>query len=389
MAPAKVVIIGASGAGLTAAHALLKDTPGVQVILINPSTLYYWNIAAPRIVAKPAAFKPEQYLLPIKDGFAQYPAESFEFIAGSVTAIDAATKTVTVSLTSSDDTTTVSFDYLLIASGTTTPATTGAITGTSIPFKSTGRDDIRETIQTAQKAISEAKSVVIAGGGPVGVEVAGEIAEAAAQGGQKVSITLVSMTDRVLDVLKPSASSAAARYLKQKKVKVLTATRVERVEASSEAPKSWTVFLNTGERLTADLYIPTTGTIPNNSFVPTEFLNRDGWVKVNKELRVQSSSSSSLPIYAAGDITTNSMRLLMKAHEQAKVAAANIKADIVGHGERKTYNQGDSVMMVVPVGGAGGTGQVFGFVLFSLMVRFIKGRDYFISKAAGLVTGKS
>jgi hypothetical protein len=44
-------------------------------------------------------------------------------------------------------------------------------------------------------------------------------------------------------------------------------------------------------------------------------------------------------------------------------------------------------MMVVPVGEGGGTGQLFGMVPFSFMVKMIKGRDFFISKAAGALEG--
>jgi hypothetical protein len=35
-----------------------------EVTLINPSPTFYFAIAAPRILAKRDAFKPEQYLLP-------------------------------------------------------------------------------------------------------------------------------------------------------------------------------------------------------------------------------------------------------------------------------------------------------------------------------------
>ena len=161
-------------------------------------------------------------------------------------------------------------------------------------------------------------------------------------------------------------------------------------EASDDgASKSWVVSLDNGDKLVTDLYIPTTGVIPNNGFIPSQFLDKDGWVKVDKELRVQSSEGSSpLPIYAAGDITNNSMRLALKALEQARVVATNIKADILGHGERKTFDQGESVMMVVPIGESGGTGQIFGMVPFSFMVRMIKGNDYFTSKAPTYLAGK-
>jgi NADH dehydrogenase FAD-containing subunit len=279
------------------------------------------------------------------------------------------------------------YDHLLIGSGATTPATTGQVTGSSIPFKPSGRDDLKEVIEAAQKLITSAKSIVIGGAGPVGVELAGELAEAAAENSSDVSITLVSATDRVLHTLKSSASSAAEGQLKKKNVNVITSTRVLGVEASGD---SWIVSLDSGEKLTTDLYIPTTGFIPNNSFIPERFLATEGWVRVDKELRVLSSESSgTLPIYAAGDITTNWMRLSFKAAEQARVAAHNIKVDILEKGERKSYDQGDSVMMVVPIGEASGTGQIFGFVPWGFMVKMIKGKDYFMSKAPDYLAGKA
>ncbi|KAJ6031822.1 FAD-dependent pyridine nucleotide-disulfide oxidoreductase [Penicillium herquei] len=381
MAETNIVIIGASTVGNTAAHSFLQDIQSLKakVTLINPSPNFYWNIAAPRIIAKPQAFQPDQYLLPIESVYSQYSADSFEFIAGLATDIDPTSKTVSVT-PNYGEARTLSYDYLLIASGATTPASTGEVTGFPIPFKASGRDDIQELLEAAQKKIASAKNIVIGGAGPIGVELAGELSEAG-----DASITLVSATDRVLQMLKSSASSAAASQLKKRKVDVRVSTRVVNVEASGD---SWIVSLDSGEKLTTDLYIPTTGSTPNNAFIPECFLGTDGWVKVDKELRVQSSQSSSpLSIYAAGDINCNSVRLGFKAVEQARIAANNIKVDILRRGERKKYDQGDSILMVVPIGENGGTGQIFGFVPFSFFIKLIKGKDFFISKAPGTLAG--
>jgi pyruvate/2-oxoglutarate dehydrogenase complex dihydrolipoamide dehydrogenase (E3) component len=227
---------------------------------------------------------------------------------------------------------------------------------------------------------------VIGGAGPVGVELAGELAEGL---GSKATITLISSADRVLPMIKASASAVGEKKLKEKNVKIITSAKVTGAEASADGTKSWTVTLDNGKKLSADVYIPTTGAIPNSSFIPAEFLDSNGWVKVDKELRVQSSSGSALPIYAVGDINTNNMRLSFKATEQAKIAVANIKADIAGSSERKSYDQGESIMMMVPVGETGGTGQLFGVTPFSFLVKFVKGKDYFVSKAPQYLAGKA
>jgi NADH dehydrogenase FAD-containing subunit len=386
MAPVNVVIVGAGIAGLVIAHSLLQGVPNAKIVLVNISQNFYWNIASPRILAKPKAFKPEQYLLPIKDAFAQYSSEAFEFVLGTATAINVTAKTVAVTLNGSGDSKDLSYDYLVIASGSTNPSTTGAVTGTSIPFKPSNRDDIKQIVEAAQQKIANAKEIVIGGAGPVGVELAGELAEGL---GSKATITLISSADRVLPMIKASGSSAGEKKLKEKGVKIITSAKVTGAQKSTDRTKTWTVSLDNGKKLSADLYIPTTGAIPNNSFIPAEFLDSNGWVKVDKELRVQSSSGSALPLYAVGDINTNDMRLSFKASEQAKVAVTNIKADIMGKGERKSYDQGESIMMLVPVGETGGTGQLFGMTPFSFMVKLVKGKDYFVSKAPQYLLGKA
>ena len=55
------------------------------------------------------------------------------------------------------------------------------------------------------------------------------------------------------------------------------------------------------------------------------------------------------------------MRLSFKAQEQAAVVANNLEVEITGQENRKLYNQGEKVMMVVPVGSTGGTGLMFGW----------------------------
>ncbi|OGE56728.1 hypothetical protein PENARI_c002G07654 [Penicillium arizonense] len=374
MSQTTVIIIGASYAGIGVAHAILKGIPSVKVIVINPHNKLFFSIAAPRILAKPDAFRPEQYLLSIQGAFAQYPSESIEFIQDFATSIDSATKTVTVKTGAS-----FSYDYLVIASGSTTASSLGK-GSTVAPFKPSNAKDMEAVIKSAQQEVADAKSIIIAGGGAVGVEFAGEVAEAfKTKKGSK--ITLLTQTKNLLPTLKMSAGIAAKTILAKLNVEVLTSRKVQTAERDSETNK-WTATLDNGETLTADLYISTTGVIPNNNFIPAEFLSVDGWVNVDTHLRVKSSSTKGgdpLPIYALGDITTYPQRLAYKVNEQVPIVAANIKAGILGQGKRPEYSPGTRVMMVV------GTGQVFfGWVPWGWLVAFVKGKDYFISKASAV-----
>ncbi|GLB02471.1 hypothetical protein AtubIFM57258_003822 [Aspergillus tubingensis] len=369
---ARIVIIGASYAGIGLAQSLLKTIPNIHVVIINPSDTFFFNIASPRILAKPTAYKSDQYLLSIVKAFAHAPAGAFEFIQGHAVDINPDSKTVVVANKGN-----IAFDYLVIASGSSTPSST-AHGSTLVPFKPTGENDLEAQISAAQSKIARAKSVIIGGAGAVGVEFAGELAEAL--NARKTDIALVSSTWHVLPTLKKAASQRAENILTEKGVKLVRARKVVRSTQDATSGK-WKVDLDDGQTMEADVYISTTGVVPNNKFIPSQYLDSKGWVSVDSEMRVMGSTS----MYAIGDITSHPARLLLKAQEQIPVVACNLKADILGQGKRKRYTVDDKVMMVVPVGSFSGTGQMFGMVPWGKLVAMTKGKDFFISKAKEMI----
>ncbi|PWY84826.1 FAD/NAD(P)-binding domain-containing protein [Aspergillus heteromorphus CBS 117.55] len=416
--PTTILIIGASYAGLPIAHSLLshtQTTPSPQtktkIILLNPTPTFYWNVASPRILTKPSFFQPAQYLLPIAEGFSAYSSNSdqFEFVCGWATAIDHVRKTVAV-----DKTRSISYDYLVLASGSSPKATLGFVEGEAttdvFPFKTPAwSDDTQGSIEVAQRVVSAARRVVIGGAGPIGVETAGEFGDLIAErqmkmkmkmkgggdgdgdgDGDGLEVTLISGTERVLSMLKPSASAAAEAGLNSTTTTTTTTTSAAAAasedghgHAHAETNGKYTIHLSDNTTLQCDIYIPTTGVVPNNSFIPSSALDPYGWVRVDKELRVEGMEG----VYAAGDITMHSQRLAFKAGEQAGVVAANLLVDVTGAGKRKTYAQGNSVLMLVPVGANAGTGQLFGWVPWGWLVRWLKGRDFMVARARGVVFG--
>ncbi|RAK83868.1 FAD/NAD(P)-binding domain-containing protein, partial [Aspergillus costaricaensis CBS 115574] len=422
-----IPIIGASITGLTTAHSLLSHFttsnnitnnkgPKIKILLINPTPTFYWAIAAPRILTKPSAFTESQYLIPIADGFTKYSPDVFEFILGRATSLDFDKKLLQVEEVTDTESNKslreIKYDYLVIASGSTPSAssTETLFPGEDgekeiYPFKlsPTSTTTITEAIKSAQTTISTAKRITVIGAGPIGVEIAGELGDlitpsssSSSEGESRKEITLISSTPRILPTLKPSASETATSLLTNKGVRVLTDQKV--ISVSSKEQGGYELKLNNGETLETDIYIPTIGVLPNSSYIPPEVLDERGWVRVDEELKVEGVEG----VYAAGDITTHKQKLSFKADEMAGVVVGNLVDDIgningvgkggkgrgwwrCGGGGRKTYDEGNDVMMVVPVGTSGGTGQAFGWVLVSFMVWLAKGRDYFIWKAKGYV----
>ncbi|KAL3450514.1 hypothetical protein BJX65DRAFT_315981 [Aspergillus insuetus] len=377
-----VIVIGGSHAGLAVSQKLLRQTPRATITLINPSDEYYFNIAAPRFLVKPESLPPSKYLYSIPDAFREYPADRFTFVKGLVTAIDYTAKSVSVAL-AAQSTASFGFDYLVIASGSTTPATLGQ-SGVRLPFKATAFEDTSKAIREAQEKLGAAKRILIGGAGPLGVELAGELAEAP---GPK-TVTLVSRTSVLLEGATTPVQKMALSLLRRRNVDVLTEATV--VDALYEAhTQTWKVSLSTGRTYIVDAYLATTGTIPNSAFIPKSLLNVQGWVNVDEQLRVLEDGVSRSDTYAVGDITCHPYRLLSRVSLQGETVASNIVAAIEKRTQVATYSaEAQKKMMVVPVGQSTGTGHVGGWTLFGCLVWFFKGKDFLTYEAPKFLRGQ-
>jgi NADH dehydrogenase FAD-containing subunit len=165
-----IVILGGSYVGITAAHGILKQASKagpLKVILVSPSTHHYGNMAAARGILLDQ-FTDDQLFAPIAPGFTQYPKSQFEFILATAESLDTRAKTVSISSATTGHKTTLSYDYLILATGTRTTEPT--------PFKGLGpTETTKAALHDFQARIAKAKKIVVAGAGITGVEVAGEL----------------------------------------------------------------------------------------------------------------------------------------------------------------------------------------------------------------------
>lgn len=297
-----VVILGGSLGGLAVTHRLLKYTlphePNLKVILITKVTLpltnlppskliysqnthFYWNVASIRAVI-PGVLTDDQILQPIEPGLAQYPANSVEFILGEVTSLDASSKTIRVSTT--QEPRTVTYNYLVIATGSTSKSP-------SLPWKASSTHEACLTsLHTTAERIQNASHIVIAGAGPTGVELSGEIRFAFPD----KTVLLLSADEQLLGG--DSIASAAEREL----VKLGVTIRKEvRVSGSEERGERTVVKLDSGEEIETELYLPTMGFVPNTAYLPDGFLNERGYVDVNEYMGVAAKNGDG--IWAVGD----------------------------------------------------------------------------------------
>jgi NADH dehydrogenase FAD-containing subunit len=401
----KIVILGGSYGGVSTAHYLLKhvvphlpDKASYQVIVVSASSQAMCRPACPRALISDDMFPQEKLFVNIPKAFEQYPKDSFRFIHGTATELDHTNRTVFISLANSN-TEKIDFYTLVIATGASTPS----------PLLGLNRDDefLRTNWTSFRKALPTAKSIVIAGGGPAGIETAGELGEflngragwfRSKSANPKVPITVVSANSKILPALRPALAKKAEEYLAQVGVTVLKNARVKTVAPHGTGTDSVTtkatLTLEDGKTLDADLYIPATGTRPNTGFIHAALLTADGRVDTNAStLRVDKAGPR---VYAVGDAASSARPAIHLILSAIPVLCANIKRDLLlASGKEESSVGGDRVFkedtretQLVPIGKSKGVGAAMGYWLPSFMVWLIKGRDYWLWTTGDLWSGK-
>jgi NADH dehydrogenase FAD-containing subunit len=390
MSTETILILGGSFAGISAAHYALKHTipqlpkkegTTYTVTVVNPSKDFFWRIAAPRGAVNKQLMPPSKLFYPIEPAFA-YAKDKFTFIQGTATAVDAAAHTVSVA-TVAGETQSISYAALIIATGFSTPS--------PLFTQSTNAADLTSTYDAFQKSLGSAKTVVIGGAGPVGVETAGEISEflngkpamfASAPSNPKAKVTLVCAEKKMLPVLREAISKQAEKYLKRLGCDVLYDTKV----VSATGDGKTTVQLSDGKTIEADVYIDATGVRPNTSFLPKEWLDNRNKVDSNgKTLRVDKAGPR---VYVAGDVGNYTKGGVVGQAEAIPVVMTNLKTDLTAHisgnaaGPDRHYKENEAESQICPIGTQKGVGAFNGFKCPSQMVWAIKGRDYLVGMLA-------
>ena len=412
-----IVVLGAGFGGLSAAHYYMKhihprlhrkNAPSnYRLILVDQSTHFWWHIAAPREIASPKLMPHERTFVPIARGFEQYRGHKdiIQIHQAQPVAVDTDRRTVTIKSvtpfstaneapngeTNPSHTETISYYALVIATGTRTPTSATSLYG-----------DHTQSIQALDdlnKRLTTAKSIVIAGGGPVGVETAGEIGEAlnGASGLRKseaprktANIILVAGSYKLLPALRKSYAQKAERFLTRVSVDVLYNSKVKQIDMSSDPDGKTIIRLDDGGSLTADVYIPAMGVVPNSAFLPKKLLNEKGYVKTNTAtLRVDDAGPR---VYCMGDVGDHTHGGVLEIFNAMPIFGANMSVDLCDAPSTQNRTQGSSNLeprpiakefkpdmsetQLVPVGRKKGVGSFKGMGLPSVAVYWIKGKDY-------------
>lgn len=183
---------------------------------------------------------------------------------------------------------TIYFDYLILACGTSYRSTIKDAQNLTTEFRV-------QSLTRDASDLASADSVLIVGGGLVGVELAAEIVTSY----PNKKLTLVTAGDRLLERMKPNVSAAAHKWLSSRGVDVVFG---ERVRQSKKDPTAFR-FPKSGASVTPVKAYWCTGFQPNSGLLQKNFsssLNKDGYVKVNDFMQVVDVEAQN--IFAIGDL---------------------------------------------------------------------------------------
>ncbi|MFI0937916.1 FAD-dependent oxidoreductase [Streptomyces sp. NPDC021020] len=363
-----VVVVGGGYGGSSVAKALDAED-GVDVVLVEPKDAFVHAAGSLRALVKPEWA-----------GKIFFPYDGLmvrgRVVHDRVAAIDSDGRGVTLAGGGR-----IAADYVVLASGSDYP----------FPAKSDSdaAAEALDRLRLAHKELSAAERVLITGAGPVGLELAGEIA--AVWPGKR--ITVVDPADEVMPSFAPELRADLRRQLAGLGVELrLGAALAAQPATPAGQAGAFAVATTAGDTIEADIWFRCHGVRVNGGYLAGSLdaaaLTEGGQVRVTATLQVRGHER----LYALGDLTDLAeAKMAGYAMKHAAVVAANIAAQVRGERPAATYAPSPVPSVLLPLGPHGGVGQVPAeepdgppTLLPASAVAEYKGADLFIGRFAEL-----
>ena len=280
MSDSAIIIVGAGEAGVAAAAALREAEYGGRILLLSEEQPFPYErppLSKELLFGSAAGLK---FIRPIE----WYEEQRIEFRPGvRVTGASPVEQRISIE-TEGGVREQLSYEKLLLTTGARVRELSGP--GQGVLYLRTYEDGLR-----LRSALAVSRSVVIVGGGVIGLEVA---SSARALG---LTVTVVDVAPRLMArALAPEISDFVAELHRNAGVTVLTDVRSVEIESVGGARQ---VRLGTGETIDADLVLAGVGVVPNDE------LGAMAGCRIENGIVVDGAGRTSIKnIYAAGDVAS-------------------------------------------------------------------------------------
>lgn len=333
----KIVILGAGFAGLQLARRIRNSE--YEITLIDQYNFHQFQPLFYQVAT--ARLEPSSISFPLRKVFQQ--KRNVHVRIGKVLNIDTDQQIVFT-----DDAGNFSYDYLVIATGCSTNFFGNKnLEKHAFPMKSSTeaialRNRILLNFEDALNAPADGQeeimNIVIAGGGPTGVELAGALAEMKRNvlpkdypdmDFSKLSIYLVEGTGHTLAAMSEASQRKSQEYLEKLGVRIWTNTLVKDYDGH-------TVTMQDGREIKTRNLIWAAGVGGNvPPGIPKEALVRGNRIQVNEYNRLLHYSN----IFAIGDIAYMEVKDWPKGHPQLANVAINQAKNLAGNLKRLLHNE--------------------------------------------------
>ena len=359
----RIVVVGGGFGGVYAAAYLARSelAERASVTLVDRKNYFTFTPLLPEVAA--GILGREHVTYPYRALAHKY---GIAFVQDAATAVDLGAKVLIT------ETTRLPYDYLILCVGAE-PKYFGndglarwSVPLTSVPEALTIRDRVVHMLEQASVAPNAAErerltTVVVAGAGPAGVEIASEIQHLANdvlrpfyQFAPRARVIIMDPSERILNGFDAGLAADGLQRLRERGVEVRLGTRIEEATATAVTSRRNGVV----DRVPAGLFVWTAGTGPpawvGSLGMPVE----RGALVVSPTLQVNGHEH----VFAVGDVSTlidartgsPYPRVAPIAISQGTRAAANIENHILGrpleayvaHHAGKIVSLGDGVALV-------------------------------------------
>jgi NAD(P)H-nitrite reductase large subunit len=296
----KIVIIGASAAGISAAKTIKASEPDTEVVIISKEDSVHSRCMLHKFLGHERDAKGISF---IADDF--FESNGITWLSNTtVISLDAQKKTV-----KTHDNQDIRYDKLLIASGASyfIPPIPGLRESKNVY----GFRDLKDA-QLLDNECNTAKNAVVIGAGLVGMDAAVAMLK------RGLKVTVIEMTAAVMSLqLDQKSAQAYQQLFEEQGAEFILNDKVVSVDVD-EVGRGKTIHLASGKAVPADVIVIAAGVRPAFGFTEGSGIDTNHAILVGDDLKTNIDD-----IYAAGDVT-GIAGIWPNAMKQGRIAAINM-----------------------------------------------------------------